>query len=85
MPDNQLILAAIEGVRSEMNTRFDATDEASQQMKLAVEKVLDDHESRIRSTERSITKFKTLGSAVATLAGFFGWDFLRHHWPFIRP
>lgn len=48
-------------------------------VKQDITKVLDDHEERIRSNERSILKFKTLGSAVVAVASFLGWDVIKHH------
>lgn len=68
MADTQLILEVLNKVH-----------DSQKEMRERVDKVLEDHEDRIRSNERTITKFKTLGSAVVALAGFFGWDSMRHH------
>lgn len=68
MADTELIVAAIEGVQKQVET-----------LQTGVNKVLEDHEQRLRGAERSILKFKTLGSAVTTIGGFLGWDVLKHH------
>lgn len=68
MTDTDLIIDALNRVhtsQTEMNDRLS--------------KVLEDHETRLRSAEGSILKFKTLGTGITTLMGFFGWDALRHH------
>lgn len=49
------------------------------ELKEDVNKVLTDHEQRIRTTEASILKFKTLGTAITSLTAFFGWDAFKHH------
>lgn len=62
--------------------KLDMVLEALEKVDVKVTKVLDDHEARIRSTERTILRFKTIGSTITTLAGFAGLDALKHHWPF---
>lgn len=64
----EIILEAISVVRDDIK---DVKDDVTQR--------LDDHEKRIRSSERAVLQFKTLGSAISTIAVFLGWDFVKHH------
>jgi hypothetical protein len=76
MANEQLIIAAIEGVRSEMNARFDNLDNNLANVKSDVK----DHEVRIDKVETTILRYRTIGSAISALAAFFGYDSLKHHW-----
>lgn len=68
MTDTDLIIDALNRMhvaQTEMNDRLS--------------KVLEDHETRLRSAESSLSKFKTFGSGVTALMGFFGWEAMRQH------
>lgn len=70
MADTQIILDAIQAVREDVSA-LDAR----------VAKVTDDHEERIRAVEKTDTRLKAVATAFVALAGFFGWDVLKHHVP----
>lgn len=73
MPETQLIIAAIDTLREDMNQRFD-------DIKSDTGKVLTDHETRIRNAETTLTRYRTIGTLISGLAAFFGWDSMKHHW-----
>lgn len=66
--DTDLIIAAVESVRDEVKN-LDAR----------VKNVTDDHETRLREVEKTATKFRAITSSMVAIAGFFGWDVMKHH------
>ena len=70
--DTQLIVSALENLHQGQQALHDQ-----------LTKVLDDHEMRLRNAEASILSFKTVGSGIAALAAFFGWDSLKRHLPWL--
>lgn len=76
MANEHLIIAAIEGVRSEMNARFDALEGRLKTGDDLVEK----HEERLTKVEHSLTRYRAFGTALSGIATFLGWDVIKHHW-----
>lgn len=68
MSDNELLVDALNRVhmsQAEMNVRLS--------------KVLEDHETRIRSAEQIVQFIRTLGLIVAAALSFIGWGAMRGH------
>lgn len=72
MSDNELILEALNRLYESQNA-----------MNERLTKVLDDHEQRLRASEKVILATRTVGKLVLSLAGFvltfFGWETLKTH------
>jgi hypothetical protein len=60
---NDLVIAALEQLNSNMNSRFDSVDEQFAKQN-----------GRLRKAETEITRIKTLGALASALSVFFGWD-----------
>lgn len=80
MSNEQLIISAIEGVRADMNARFDIITETHREMRDSVTAVLDDHEERLRDAEKTLTRSRAIVATVSAIATFLGWDVVKHHW-----
>lgn len=72
MSDNELILEALNRLYESQNA-----------MNERLTKVLDDHEQRLRASEKIILAARTLGKVALSLLGFmltfFGWENLKPH------
>lgn len=60
---------------------IESTHDKIDRMDENVKVVLNDHEERLRASEKTLGKVRTIGGALAALTTFFGWETVKNHWP----
>lgn len=73
--DNQLVIAAIEGLRGDMNERFRDLNSQIERAHLGINKRLAEHDTRLTTQETWMTRVKAVTTAMLVM---FGPDGLHH-------